>query len=144
MPLIHRPSILSTAPDPSKRSDGRMSTSSAKIRELDSAIQMQKKTNDKQDAKTSERVSHSERQLHRINDLDTNFSKEQETDFGHRLNLFETRMVNSVQEHRASSNNTMACTKSILERPILCLDFLEDSLPFLKNKWDPPTERRLV
>jgi hypothetical protein len=53
-----------------------MSTSSGKIRELNEAIRRQQKTNDKQDAKTLESVSHIERQLHRINDLvDTLFLK---------------------------------------------------------------------
>ena len=87
----------STATAPSKVSDGRMSTSSAKIRELDAVLQRQKKSNEKKDAKQSERVSQIERQLHRINDLDTKLDNVQ-TDFGLRLNIFETRMVETVKD----------------------------------------------
>ena len=74
-----------------------MSTSSAKFRELDAVLQRQKKTNEKREAKNSERVSQIERQLHRINDLDTKLDTVQ-TDFGQRLNIFESRMVNTVKE----------------------------------------------
>jgi hypothetical protein len=52
-----------------------MSTSSAKIRELDAVLQRQKKTSDKKEAKNSERLSHIERQLHRIDDIDPNLEE---------------------------------------------------------------------
>jgi hypothetical protein len=86
----------------SKLSGGRMSTSSAKIRELDAIIQRQKKTTAKKDAKSSERISSIERQLHRINDLDAKFAEVQ-TDFGARLNLFEARMVETVTANMTSN-----------------------------------------
>ena len=54
----------------------------------------------------SERVSHIERQLKRLNDLDTKLDKVQ-TDFGQRLNIFESRMVETVKGHIESSNSTM-------------------------------------
>jgi hypothetical protein len=84
-----------TATETSKLSEGRMSTSSAKIREIDAVLQRQNKINAKKEAKSSERISSIERQLHRINDLETKLDDAQ-TDFGCRLNLFETRMVESV------------------------------------------------
>ena len=90
----------------SKLSDGRMSTSSAKLRELDAVIQRQKKTNEKKDAQNSERISLIERQLHRINDLDSKLD-DVKTDFGHRLHLFETRMVDTVKGQIESSNHNM-------------------------------------
>ena len=54
----------------------------------------------------SERVSHVERQLKWINDLDTKLDNVQ-TDFGLRLNIFESRMVETVKGHIESSNTTM-------------------------------------
>jgi hypothetical protein len=105
----------STATAPSKLSDGRMSTSSAKLRELDAVIQRQKKTNDKKDAKNSERISLIERQLHRIDDIDSKLD-DVKTDFGQRLNIFETRMVETVQGHIESSNHTMENLNINLEK----------------------------
>ena len=93
----------STATDSSsKLSAGRMSTSSAKIRELDAVIQRQQKVNAKKEAKNSERLSSIERQLHRIHDLDTKLDDVQ-ADFGSRLNLFEARMVESVTTNMTAS-----------------------------------------
>ena len=107
----------STATSPSKLSDGRMSTSSAKFCELDAAIQRQKKTNDKHDAKTSERISHIERQLHRIVD-------EVKTDFGQQLNLFETRMVDTVKGHIESSNHNTANMTASMEKLMIIVNRL--------------------
>ena len=87
----------------SNLSAGRMSTSSAKFRELDAVLQRQSKTNAQKEAKSSERISSIERQLHRINDLDSKLDKVQ-ADFGCRLNLFEARMVESVT---ATMNSNM-------------------------------------
>ena len=88
--------------DTSKLSAGRMSTSSAKIRELDAVFQRQNKVNAKKEAKSSERLSSIERQLHRIHDLDAKLDDVQ-TDFGVRLNLFEARMVESVTTNMTAS-----------------------------------------
>jgi hypothetical protein len=90
---------VSTATAPSKWCDGRMTTSSAKFRELDAAIQRQKKTNDKKDAKNSERISHIDRLLHRIDNIDSKLDNVQ-TDFGQRLNFVETRMVGTRGANR--------------------------------------------
>ena len=110
-----------TATDESKLSAGRMSTSSAKIRELDAVIQRQHKTIAKKDAKSSERISSIERQLHRINDLDAKLD-EAKTDFGTRLNLFEARMVESMT---STMNNNMqqlmaVVTKMASPDPVSC------------------------
>ena len=97
----------STNTSPSKpNSSGRLSTNSAKVRDLDKQINRQKIINDQKDAMNSERVSHIERQLKRLNDLDTKLDNVQ-TDFGQRLNIFESRMVETVKGHIDSSNITM-------------------------------------
>lgn len=106
-----------------KLSDGRMSTSSAKFRELDAVIQRYKKTNDKKDAKNSERISHIERQLHRIDDIDSKLDQVQ-TDFGQRLNLFENRMVGTVKDHIESSHHNMENMNTSLEKLMLVVNKL--------------------
>ncbi|KAI2497152.1 hypothetical protein MHU86_17355 [Fragilaria crotonensis] len=113
----------STVTSPSKLSDGRMSTSSAKLRELDVAIQRQKKTNEKQDAKNSERLSHIERKLHRIDDIDTKLDEVQ-TDFGQRLTIFESRMVETVKGHIESSHHNMENMNTSLEKLMLVVNRL--------------------
>ena len=80
-----------------------MSTSSAKIRELDAVLQRQKKTSDKKEAKNSERLSHIERQLHRIDDIDPKL-EEVKRDFGMRLNLLEGRLLDTVSRQMESTN----------------------------------------
>ena len=114
---------VSTATSPSKLSDGRMSTNSAKFRELDAAIQRQKKTNDKNDAKTSERISHIERQLHRIDDIDTKLD-DVKNDFGQRLNLFEARMVDTVKDHIEASNHNTANMTASMEKLMIIVNRL--------------------
>ena len=96
----------STETAPSKVSAGRLSASAAKLRDLDAMIQRQKTINDQKDAKQSERVSHLERQISRLDELDAKLDGVQ-ADFGRRLNLFEDRMVDTVKNHIESSNSTM-------------------------------------
>jgi hypothetical protein len=122
-----------------------MSTSSAKIRELDAVIQRQKKTNDKKDAQHSERISMIERQLHRIHDLDSKLDNVQ-TDFGQRLNIFENRMVDTVKGHIESSNHNMANMNNSLEKLMAVVNTLvsqnDTNTASLKHRTDttvPPT-----
>jgi hypothetical protein len=95
-----------TATATSKTSDGRLSTSSAKIRELAKAIKSQQDQSKTKDMKNSERVSHLERQLSRLTDLEQKLDEVQ-TDFGTRLNLFESRMSETVTAQLAQTNLTM-------------------------------------
>ena len=97
----------STATAQSQLSDGRMSTSSAKFRELDSALKRQQKTHEKNDAKLSDRLSSIERQLHRIDQVDSKLDLVQ-TDFGSRLTLFEGRMTETVRSQMAASSDAIA------------------------------------
>ena len=105
----------STATASTRFSGDRLSTSSAKLRELDAVIQRQKKASEKKDAKNSERISLIERQLHRISDLDSKLDSVQ-TDFGQRMNLFESRMVDTVKGHIESSNHNMVNMNTSLEK----------------------------
>jgi hypothetical protein len=96
----------STATATSKTSDGRLSTSSAKMRELAQAIKSQQDQSKTKDMKNSERVSHLERQLSRLTDVEKKLDEAQ-TDFGTRLNLFESRMSETVTAQLAQTNLTM-------------------------------------
>jgi archaellum component FlaC len=62
--------------------------------------------NERMDAKQLERVSHLERQMSRLTELDTKLDGVQ-TDFGRLLNIFENRMVETVKDHIESSKTAM-------------------------------------
>ena len=91
--------IASTTSGKSKDS-GRMSTSSAKVRQLDEVLTRYKTDSAQLQAKQSERVSQLERQLHRVHEFDAKLDSIQ-TDFASRLNLFEGRMEESMNSNMA-------------------------------------------
>lgn len=123
-----------TAPS-SKLSDGRMSTSMAKLRELDAVIQRQKQLNDKKDAKNSERISLIERQLHRLDDLDKKLD-DVKNDFGTRLTLFEQRMVATVKTQMESSHDNVTNMNSTLTQLMNVVSHL------VEHRSDPKGETR--
>jgi hypothetical protein len=89
----------STTSSKSKDS-GRMSTSSAKVRQLDEVLRRHKTDSAQMQAKQSERVSQIERQLQRVHELDSKLDTIQ-TDFSSRLSLFEGRMEESMNSNMA-------------------------------------------
>ena len=89
--------LASTTSDNSKAS-GRMSTSSAKVRQLDEVLRRHKADSAQAQTKQSERVSQIERQLQRVHELDTKLDTIQ-TDFSSRLSLFEGRMEESMNSN---------------------------------------------
>ncbi len=91
--------------------------------DVDAVIQRQKKTNDRKDAKNSERLSLIERQLHRIDDIESKLDNVK-TDFGQRLNIFETRMVETVQGHIESSNYNLDNLNITLEKLMSVVNML--------------------
>ena len=91
--------IASTVSDKSKTS-GRMSTSSAKIRQLDEVLQRYKQDSAQSQAQQSERVSQMERQLQRVHEFDSKLDNIQ-TDFVTRLNSLEGRMEDSMNNNMA-------------------------------------------
>ena len=96
----------STVTANSKVSTGRMSTSSARIRDLDAVLQKHKETSELKESKNSERVSHIERQLSRLTTLETQLG-EVKTDFGLRLNIFESRLAETMKGHMESSQQNI-------------------------------------
>ena len=89
--------IASTTSGKTKDS-GRMSTSSAKVRQLDEVLRRHKSDSAQVQAKQSERVSQIERQLQRVHEFDTKLDTIQ-TDFSSRLSLFEGRMEESMNSN---------------------------------------------
>ena len=98
--------IASTVSEKFKAS-GRMSTSSAKVRQLDEVLQRFKQDSAQTQAQQSERVSQMERQLQRVHDFDSKLDTIQ-TDFVNRLNLLEGRMEESM-------NNSMAKLLTVVQ-----------------------------
>jgi hypothetical protein len=75
-----------------------MSTSSAKVRQLDEVLQRHKSDTAHSQAKQSERVSRLERELQRVQEFNSKLDTIQ-TDFVSRLNLFEGRMEQSMNSN---------------------------------------------
>ena len=82
------------------KDSGRMSTSSAKVRQLDEVLRRHKTDSAQVQAKQSERVSQIERQLQRVHELDSKLDTIQ-TDFSSRLSIFEGRMEESMNSNMA-------------------------------------------
>ena len=82
------------------KDSSRMSTSSAKVRQLDEVLKRYKTDSAHLHAKQSERVSQMERQLHRVHEFDSKLDSIQ-TDFVARLNLFEGRMEETMNSNMA-------------------------------------------
>jgi hypothetical protein len=112
----------STVTATSKASEGRLTTSSAKIRELAKALQSQKEHIKTKEVKNSERVSHFDRQISRLTDLEKKLDEAQ-TDFGTRLNLFESRMAETVTAQLAQTNLTM---EAMMNAHLASLKLAED------------------
>ena len=75
-----------------------MSTSSAKVRQLDEVLQRHKSDTAHSQAKQSERVSQLEREFQRVQELDSKLDTIQ-TEFVSRLNLFEGRIEQSMNSN---------------------------------------------
>lgn len=111
----------STVTETTQHTAGRLSTSSAKFRELDAMLLRQKHEADQAAAKVSERLSTIERQLYRINDMDQKLSEVQNNIAG-RFNLFEDRLLDTTKEHLGQSGSNMALMESRMEK---LLSFVE-------------------
>ena len=82
----------------SHQSPGRLSVSSAKFREFDKILLRHQQESETKEARSSERISHIERQLHRFDDLDNKLSEVRQ-DLAQRLCLFEDRLLESIKTH---------------------------------------------
>ena len=104
--------LASTTSGKSKTS-GRMSTSSAKVRQLVEVLQRHKSDTAHSQAKQSERVSRLERELQRVQELDSKLDTIQ-TDFVSRLNLFEGRMEQSMN---SNMSQLLALVQTLTSNP---------------------------
>jgi hypothetical protein len=105
-------STSSTTAASSKQSNGQLSSQSAHLRDLQSALNRQKKASEKQDTHTSERLATIERQLYRFDALDTKLTEVRD-DFSSRLTLLEGRVLQSVKDEL---NKSSAAIDTRLER----------------------------
>jgi hypothetical protein len=100
---------------------GRLSTSSAKFRELDAILQRQKQEAEQAASKASDRISTIERQLYRINDMDQKLSEVQD-DIARRFTIFEDRLLDTMKAQLGQSGTNMALMES---RMAQILSFVE-------------------
>ena len=116
-------STSSTTAASSKQSNGQLSSQSAQLRDLQSALNRQKKASEKQETQNSERLSTIERQLYRFDDLDMKLSEVRD-DFSSRLNLLEGRVLQSVREEL---NKSSAAIDNRLERLMTAVESVVSS-----------------
>ena len=103
----HSDSSRSTSP--SKLSSSRMSTTSAKLREIDVFLHQQKEAREKNEQLASDRISQMERHLYRIQDA-------VKQDVSTRLTAFEDRLLESMKTQVQTSGDAMDSMNAKLEK----------------------------
>ena len=103
------PSDSSRSTSPSKLSSSRMSTTSAKLREIDVFLHQQKEAREKNEQLASDRISQMERHLYRIQDA-------VKQDVSIRLTEFEDRLIESMKTQVQTSGDAMDSMNAKLEK----------------------------
>ena len=114
-------SETSRSTSPSKLSSDRMSTTSARFREIDKLLNIQKQAYAKQEQLSSDRLSMIERQLHRINDMDGKLDSVQQ-DFSTRLDEFEGKVLTSMKSQIDASGAALENMNAKLEKLMLVVE----------------------
>ena len=126
-------SDTSRSTSPSKLSSDRMSTTSARFREIDKIINIQKQANSKQEQLASDRLSQIERQLHRINDMDGKLDSVK-TEFATRLEDFEGKILSSMKSQIDASGAALASMNAKLEKLMLVMArVVTEEVPRMEN-----------
>ena len=99
----------SRSTSPSKLSSDRMSTTSAKLREIDKFLHQQKEAREKNEQLASDRISQMERHLYRIQDA-------VKQDVSTRLTEFEDRLLESMKTQVQTSGDAMDSMNAKLEK----------------------------
>jgi Mg2+ and Co2+ transporter CorA len=129
----------STVTDTTKNTTGRISVSSAKFREFDAILLRQKQEADHAATKASDRISTIERQLHRFNDLEQKLSDIQQ-DLSCRFNLFEGRLLETMQGHIGQSGTNMSHMESRMSKLMSVVEVFMDQKLSATNRAEVPTD----
>ena len=105
----------------SKLGSDRMSTTSARFREIDKILSNQKQLHAKQEQMSSDRISQIERQLHRITTMEEKLDSVQQ-DFSTRLDDFEGKVLSSMKRQIDSSGNALESMNAKLEKLMLVVE----------------------
>jgi hypothetical protein len=100
---------------PSHQSTSRLSASSAKFREFDKILLRQQQDSETKEARSSERISLIERQLHRFDDLDNKMSEVRQ-EIAQRLCLFEDRLLESFKNHSDQPSGEIDSLRARMEQ----------------------------
>jgi hypothetical protein len=115
----------------SHQSTGRLSVSSAKFREFDKILLRHQQESETKEARSSERISHIERQLHRFDDLDTKLSEVRQ-DLSQRLCLFEERLLESIKTQTDQPATDMESMRARMEQLMTAMESaISNSGPFV-------------
>ena len=130
----------STVTENTKQTQGRISVNSAKFREFDAILIRQKQDADHAAAKSSERISTIERQLHRFNNLDKKLSDLQQ-DISCRFNLFEGRLLETMKDHIGQSGSNLSAMESRMAKLMSVVEtILDKKLPAVHHSEETTEE----
>ena len=99
----------------SKYDSDRMSTTAAKLRELDKLIQGQKHVQEKNEQQSSDRIAQIERQFYRINEVETKLDSVQKS-MKSRLTGFESRILESMNQQVQTSSEALTNMNEKMEK----------------------------
>ena len=102
----------------SKPSSDRMSTTTARFREIDKILKNQKQLTAKHEQLSSDRISQIERQLHRITDMEGKLDSVKQ-EFSTRLDDFEGKVLSSMKRQIDSSGEALESMNVKLEKLML-------------------------
>jgi hypothetical protein len=105
---------------PSKPNSDRMSTTTARFREIDKLLNNQKQLAAKHEQMSSDRISQIERQLHRITDMEGKIDSVKQ-EFSTRLDDFEGKMLSSMKRQIDSSGGAFESMNTKLEKLMLVM-----------------------
>ena len=110
----------------SNQRTGRLSVSSAKFREFHKILLRHQQESETKEARSSERISHIERQLHRFDDLDNKLSEVRQ-DTSQRFCLFEDRRLESIKTHIDQPSTDTECMRARMEQLMTAMESAIDN-----------------
>jgi hypothetical protein len=100
-------------------SSDRMSTSSAKIREIEAVVSRQKQHLEKNEQLVADRLAYIERHVHRMNEDIEKKLEGVQTQVAEQLSSFENRMLDTLQSQVEASGSAMSSMNDKLEKVLL-------------------------